>query len=494
MDTSSETLETRRRYPWLVFAGFFAAGLLLRLIPWNHTIVGWDEWILSTISSRWALVALPNGDLYDLIVPTYYSYPSAFFWLQGLAVYLFGPHPLAWRLVPVFGGALCVGLAYLLGREARDDWSGWTAGLLALSSLYLAFHNTVTIDYVMAAAMLASLIFLLRTLRRPALGTLLASVFLASLACFFKYHAVVIHALVCGAVIAMPTTRRLIAGKRFLAFAAVALALPFGLLAMEGLTWHFYGYGKTHLAEVFRVMTWTSYVPAFDGPAYVQPAWWYYFGYCWVTLGPLVCVLCLAGIATALWIPQDRIRVLVVILALYALWASTASLKNARYFIPAMFLAFVLAGVFVSALKDNPRGRLLGVLLLGAAVVASGVRTGFRVDDYLTASSHHEAVYVFINENTPKDAVVVTESESFWRGNDVGVHPMKRGIVEAAIEDAFDMGGYFISHEMAYELMKAGAIQPAPDFLDERARVLETWDLLLDLGEGNARVRVWRKP
>ncbi|MEA3365575.1 MAG: hypothetical protein U9Q79_08035, partial [Candidatus Hydrogenedentes bacterium] len=78
------------RSPSAVFLGFFVVGLALRLIPWNRTLVGWDEWILSTISSRWALVALPENNLYDLIVPTYYSYPPVFFWLQGLTIFLFG--------------------------------------------------------------------------------------------------------------------------------------------------------------------------------------------------------------------------------------------------------------------------------------------------------------------------------------------------------------------------------------------------------------------
>lgn len=456
--------------------------------------MGWDEWILSTISSRWALVALPTGNLSDLLVPTHYSYPPAFFWLQGSTVYLFGPHPLVWRVIPALAGALCAGLAYLLGRHARDEWSGWTAGLLALSALYLAFHETVTIDYVMTAAVLGSLIFLLRTLGRPALRPLLASVFLASLACFIKYHGVIFHALVCGTVIAMPTTRRIVSGKRFFVSMATALLLPLVLLALEGLTWHFYGFGKTHLAEVLRVMTWTSYVPAFDSTAYVQPSWHYYLAYCWVTLGPIVCVLCLAGLVTAVWIPQARVRLLLVMLAVYAFWAATVSLKNARYFIPAVFLSFVLAGVFLSILKESNRGRVLAVLLLGAAVLASGVRTGVRVNAYLAESAHHEQVYTFINETTPGDARIVTESESFWRGNDTGVHPMKRTVIEAAVEDAFDKGDYFISHETAHELMKAGAIQPAAGFLDDRARAITTWELLLDLGEGNARVRVWKKP
>jgi 4-amino-4-deoxy-L-arabinose transferase-like glycosyltransferase len=469
-------------------------GLALRLIPWNRTLVGWDEWILSTISSRWALVALPEGNLYDLIVPTYYSYPPAFFWLQGLTIFLFGPHPLVWRLVPGLAGALCVALAYLLGREARDEWSGWMAGLLSLSAMYLAFHDTVTIDYLMAAALLGSLIFLLRTLRRPAFGTLLAGVFLASLACFIKYHAVVFYAIVCGAVFAMPVTRRLIHGKRWLVFAVTALVLPISLLAIEGLTWHFYGFAKTHLAEVLRVMTWPSYVAAFDGTGYVQPPWYYYFAYCWITLGPLVCLLCLAGIATALWSPQTRVRFLLAVFTLYALWATTAGLKNARYFIPAVFVAFVLAGVFLSVLKQGRQGRLLAVLLLSAAIIVSGIRTAVRLEAYLTESAHHEQVYAFVNENTPKDALIITESEPFWRGNDIGVHPIKRDVVEPGLENVFDKGDYFISHEMAYELMRAGAIRPAPDFLEDRAMALETWDLVLDLGKGRARVRVWRKP
>ena len=90
---------------------------------------------------------------------------------------------------------------------------------------------------------------------------------------------------------------------------------------------------------------------------------------------------------------------------------------------------------------------MLAVLLLGAAVLASGVRTGVRVSAYLTESAHHEQVYAFINETTPGDARIVTESESFLLCNDTGVHPMKRTVIEAAVKDAFDKGDYFISHE-----------------------------------------------
>jgi len=128
------------------------------------------------------------------------------------------------------------------------------------------------------------------------------------------------------------------------------------------------------------------------------------------------------------------------------------------------------------------------------SLIVSGIRTAVRLEAYLTESAHHEQVYAFVNENTPKDALIITESEPFWRGNDIGVHPIKRDVVEPGLENVFDKGDYFISHEMAYELMRAGAIRPAPDFLEDRAMALETWDLVLDLGKGRARVRVWRKP
>jgi len=128
----------------------------VRLIPWNRTLVGWDEWILAGIATRLGCCALPSGQLYEILVPTGYSYPPFPFWLSGALVYCFGPGALVWRLPTILSDGAAVAMVFVLARRVGGTLAGWTAGLLAWSTLYLAFHDTVTLDFLLSFWVLAS--------------------------------------------------------------------------------------------------------------------------------------------------------------------------------------------------------------------------------------------------------------------------------------------------------------------------------------------------
>lgn len=136
----------------------FLATVGIRLVPWNCTLTGWDEWILATIATRIARWWIPQRALYDLLVPTGYSYPPLQLWISGLLVYCFGTAPLVWRMPTILSdaGAACV--VFMLGRRLGGPMVGWTAGLLAWSNLYLRFHDTVSLDFLMSFWILLSLI------------------------------------------------------------------------------------------------------------------------------------------------------------------------------------------------------------------------------------------------------------------------------------------------------------------------------------------------
>ena len=481
--------------PWFAPAVVFTATLVIRLLVWDNRLVGWDEWILTTISSRVGLSWLPRGDWYDLLVPTGYSYPSFFFWLNGILIYLLGATPLIFRLVTVLSDAASAAMAAALGRRIGGHWTAWTAGLLASSYLYLSFHDTVTIDFLVSFWVLLSVRLFIAALDRNDRRLMLLSVFLGGLGCFTKYHGVVYFATLCTMVLVIPTTRNMLRRKKFVSFAAAALAFPCLLLALEGLTWHFYGFAKTHLAEVFRVLTWTSYVQdPFTGEL-TRPQWHYYLAYCWTQLGAVTCLLVLAGMAVALKRRTRDTMVLLAIVVVWMLWATFSELKNARYILPAVFLMLIFAGIPLRELaRTGPIGRVVAAILLVWVTLAGFWATWLRIRDYLDTADRNGRVAQGVNTRTPPEAVVLAESVLFQATDPVGIEPIKRLVITPETPQWERRISYFISDEGAFEMLAKGVIPSQEGYVAERERIVEEWSVLLDIGTGKKRVRVLQRP
>lgn len=482
------------RAGWVAPATLFVLTLAVRLVPWNRTLISWDEWIPTTISTRVALWWLPQSEVYDILVPAGYSCPPFFFWLGGLCIYWFGSVPLVWRLPTILSDAGCAAMAYILGRRVGGRWTGWTAGLLSWAALYLNFDHTVTMDFLLSFWVLLSTHLYLRSAARNSRILLWASIFVAGLACFTKYHGVVFMATLCALVVLIPKTRAMVQGKRLLMFGAVAFFFPCLMLATEWLTWRFYGFPKTHTGEVLRMFTWTPYAVDPISGELVQPAWHYYFVYGWVHLGPLICLLAAAGCAVALAAGRNRDKlVLAVIVAVWMTWMSIADFKHARYVLPMMYMFFIFIGILFTRLAQARYGRWLAGLLLVATVATSLWGTMERLRAYIEEAARHERVYEVVNTKTPEDAVVLAESLPFQAGQSEGIAPIKRKIIDPANDTWNERADYLIADDSAFRLLRVGGVPAQEDYLDQREKLVREWEPLLDVGEGPKRLRVLKK-
>jgi hypothetical protein len=481
--------------PWLAPTVLVLATLAIRLIPFNVTLMGWDEWILSGISIRLARVYLPAHEWYDVLVPTGYSYPPVFFWLNSGLIYLLGAEPLVLRIVSIVSEAACVAAVTVLAQRLAGRFAGWSSGLLAFSTLYLSFHETVTMDFLLSFWILLSLVALMKTVQTNSPSALFWALFISSAAVFTKYHGVVYHAILYAMVLALPQTRAMLRGRgRVVLYLIATLALPCSLLALEALTWHFYGYTKTHIAEVFRVMDWTSYVQdPFTGDI-VQAQWHFYFLYLWKMLGPVVCVLGVFAFLFAFVSKRAELIVIAVVAALWFTWASSAGLKNARYILPGALMLYPLVGVMLQWIAARARvGRPAAVVVLAVAVGMGVWGTRTRVICYLREAAVHQAVYDYLRDHVASDAVILAESAPFQWGMSLRSGAV-RPVHSPEDPNAFVDSDYFIAHEWGRLLIESSVIQSAKGYLDARDDAVGTWTPVLDLGNGRERVQVFRNP
>lgn len=468
--------------------------MAIQLVPFNGTLVGWDEWILASIMGRIARWWLPHGKWYDVLVPTGYSYPPLFFWVGGVLAYILGMTPLVLRLGTIMSAAGCTALTAMLGRRVAGPWAAWTAGILATTAVYLNFHDSISMDFMLAFWILLSLYLLLRGLDTENRWLVFAAVFCGGAACFTKYHGVIYHAILCALIIALPVTRRMIRRWYFLMFAGAALALPLLILALEGLTWHFYGFQKTHIAEAMRMTSWEAFAPDPATGAVSRPRWDYYVVYSFIHVGILPCVLFFAGGFLALRRGNRDARILLLVTVLWLLWATTLGMKHPRYLIPAVYLVFVMAGLAVARLSDARGGGYWAAALVLVLTVSTTWSLVHRVRDYLTDEQHYDEVMAVAREKIPEDAIIVVDSLPYQKSGGVGLCPLKQRVM-APVSPAWETkAGYAITENNAYDMLRAGVIQSDPSYLTERDHMVAQWDVLLDVGTGLKRVRVLRQP
>jgi 4-amino-4-deoxy-L-arabinose transferase-like glycosyltransferase len=79
-----------------------------------------------------------TGEVNNLFITGWFSFPVLHNFLQSLSIRIFGQTTEALRLLAAFGGALTVALVYLVGREMFGNLAGWAAAIF-LTGLH--FHN-----------------------------------------------------------------------------------------------------------------------------------------------------------------------------------------------------------------------------------------------------------------------------------------------------------------------------------------------------------------
>ncbi len=463
---------------------------------------GWDEWILTGISQRVGQRFLPELDFNDLMSPTVYSYPPFFFWVNGAVIGLFGPGMASYRIVTALTEALAVVLVAAIAweRGARLHVA-MVAGILASASLFLAYHETVTVDYMLSCAVLASVLCLLCCERRPAPRWLFAALLLGGLACFVKYHGVVYHAMLCAIAAAWPRTRNaLFAGDSILerartcgAYAAAALFFPLLLLAIEAYTWYEFGWSRTHIAEVFRVMTWDSFVVGPLSGRIERPGWPYYLVYTLVEAGPLVCAALLAGAAAALARPSPGQIIIAAIIVGWFLWASTASLKNARYVLPAVMLAFVYAGALLEHAHGRPGRKYVAYATILLAFCQGAWFSGARAAAYVRHAAQAEAMLAAISEHVPPGATILSEAEWYGYAREYGgvLQPRLISPISPRWQDEADA---LLTHARAFEMRERRMLYAQEDYLEQRRNLVEEWPKVFDTGTGPHRQTLHLRP
>jgi 4-amino-4-deoxy-L-arabinose transferase-like glycosyltransferase len=120
---------------WISAAVIFAVSLAIRAIDTATIpiVLSGDEASSGLFSLKYL-----SGEVNNIFITGWFSFPSLHNFLQSLSIRIFGQTTEALRLLAAFGGALTVLLVYLVGKEMFGNLAGWTAAIF-LTGLH--FHN-----------------------------------------------------------------------------------------------------------------------------------------------------------------------------------------------------------------------------------------------------------------------------------------------------------------------------------------------------------------
>ncbi len=461
----------------------------------NAPLIGWDEWILATISLRVARWWIPARSWYDLLSPTGFPYPPLFFWMGGGLAWLFGPSYFILRVPATLSLAGCSATATLLAGAFGKRRAAWSTAVLCILHMPFGFHDLVTIDFLMTFWVLLSLLLLVKCLGKDSFPLLYLAIVAGGIACFSKYHAVIWHGFLCATVLVAPKTRAMLRGLRIPLLMLAAGLFPALILAIQGLTWKFYGYQKTHFAEGLWTMSWTSIVEHPLTGEFVRAGSDYYAMVLSANPGPGVCLLGVIGVVALLMRKRWIALVPLLFAILWMVWASSSSIKHARYIIPFVYVCLVFAGHGFAVLS-NRDGKLRFVTVALAVLLALIGFQGLtaRRGDYMETARLHERVFALIDEKVPQDAVLVTDSFPLRRW-DGGVLPsVPRKVIWVDTPGWEDKATHVLTQESTFAVMEKGTIFGSSEYVEARQSILSAWRVVIDEGRGSDRIRLLAKP
>jgi len=130
-----ETTKLISKTTWISMATILAGSFALRAFKTATIPI-----VLSGDEASSGLFSLKflTGEVNNLFITGWFSFPSLYNFLQSLSLRIFGQTTQALRLFAAFGGALTVLLVYLVGKVMYGTLAGW-AGAIFLTGMH--FHN-----------------------------------------------------------------------------------------------------------------------------------------------------------------------------------------------------------------------------------------------------------------------------------------------------------------------------------------------------------------
>ena len=443
-------------------AGALLVAVLVLALALRLKGVGWGLPFSFVNADESVVVPKAFGVARGGLNPQFFYYPSLFFYLAG-GVYLLaapflwavqqanpltmgsfvvdpGPYFLLARLLSAAAGAASVYLLYRIGREAFGRPAGLVAALfLAVAPLHVAYSHMAVTDVTATALSLLALLLLLQAARGGGRRRRIAGAVAAGLATSTKYN---LGALVLPATIAAVYVCRGEVGRRAAAGGRAALLWPRLLLARV--------YAPMLLAFLagspFVVLDPGHFLSDFLRQNRIMDRGWLGFervgnGF-WYnievnlggTLGVVLVVLAIAGLAWALW----RHTTVDLLLAPYALayfvYISTWKELADRYLLPILPLLLLLAVRLCLELIDlRPATRRVAApavaLVLAAALVAP-LAGAIAFDRELSGVDVRIRAKAWIERHLPAGSIIASEHygpplvsvryEQYYRGAGLG--------------------------------------------------------------------------
>jgi mannosyltransferase len=218
-----------RQSGYLLLFVILAIAALVRFPGLDRTSLWYDEAV------SWAQSSGSFADLMSMVAQD--NYPPLHNIVLWLTIPVLGDGETALRLPSALLGLLAVGLMVPIGTMLLDRWAGLlAAALLAVSPYHIWFSTEARMYALLAAAGLAFLLTVLKTLRSPDRGWLAALVLTGALFLYSHIYALLGFASV-GLVCAGYALRDLVMGKPFWRSSAVKACCAMGVSTLLFLPW-----------------------------------------------------------------------------------------------------------------------------------------------------------------------------------------------------------------------------------------------------------------
>ena len=437
MKEAAARLRPRRGVAGALLAAILVLALVLRLkgIAWGlpYSFINIDETVVVPKA-----FAVARGN----VNPQFFLYPSFFFYLLGaldliaapvlwltrdrpplsLGTFIVdpGPYYLLGRLLSAAFGTASVYLVYRLGRAAFGLPAGLLAALfLAVLPLHVAYSHMAVTDVTATALSLLALMLVFAATQSGARRWLIAGAAAAGLATSTKYNlGMLVLPVTIGAVYACrdEAARRVASGGR-------AASVWLRLLAAR-----LYGpmLAAFLIGSPFVVLDAGHFVSDFIKQNRIQGRGW--LGYenvpngFWYnlttnlesTLGNVLLVLVLAGLAWALWRRTTLDVMLAPYVIVYFVYISTWKALADRYLLPVLpLLALLAARLCMDVLRVRGSRRRVLVPVVAALVAAAlyvPLSASIDFDRGLSGPDARLRAKAWVETNVPAGSVVAAEN------------------------------------------------------------------------------------